>query len=68
MKKFEQKKIEEGYKTGRTWRSLSKENQRGVQDRQNMEKFEQRKSHRGTGQAFFLRSLCEGVAGVLVSV
>ncbi len=30
--------------TGRTWRSLSKENQRRVQDRQNMVKFEQRES------------------------
>jgi hypothetical protein len=51
MEKFEQKRIEEEYKIGRTWRSLSKKNRRGVQDRQNMENFEQRESKRGTGQA-----------------
>jgi hypothetical protein len=40
-------------RTGRTWRSLSKRESKrggGVQDRQTMEKFEQRELKRGTGQ------------------
>jgi hypothetical protein len=32
--------------TGRQWRNLSKENRRGIQDRPNMEKIEQRESKR----------------------
>jgi hypothetical protein len=43
------KEIAQGYRADRTWRSLSIENQRGVQDRQNMEKIVQRESKRGTG-------------------
>ncbi len=31
-------------RTGRSWRSFSKGNRRGIQDRQNMVKFEQRES------------------------
>jgi hypothetical protein len=63
MEKIEQRESKEGYRTGRTWRSLSKENRRGVQDRQNTDKFEQRESPRGKIQAehaVFLLSLFKG--------
>jgi hypothetical protein len=51
MEKFEQREPKRGTGKGRIWRSLSKENRRGVQDKQNMEKFEQKRIEEGTGQA-----------------
>ncbi len=54
MEKFEQRESKRGYRTGKTWRSSSKENQGGYRYRtgKTYKKFEQRESKRGTGQAY----------------
>ncbi len=55
------KRETEGYRTGRTWRGLSKRNRREVQDRQNMEKFEQKESKKAYRTGRTWRSLAESI-------